>query len=374
MPFASRAVQVLRPALADHPRLRSALRRADEALARLRHSAAERIPALIRAEPRQLTIAVTAQCNLRCVGCRYGRDFMPGARLDLETVRLAMEDARAAGVHSVRLYGGEPLLHPDLPAMIAHGRALGLDVYVTTNGTLLERRIDELFEAGLRWLTLGFYGFDEQFDAYTQRPALRVPFERGLVAVRERCGERIEMQLNFVVVRPLATLETLEGAWELARRHDMFFHLDLFGYSVPFFTQGPDGELAFRPEDAPLLARLVERLIEMMHEDPRRFPHSEPFLRSVPDWVLKCADMRVPCDAYQLLWIGADGTVQLCDTAFPLGNLRERRLRDILFGEEHQRAARAGFRLECPNCNCKVDSRIRKHAPSWRKYSRGGGA
>ncbi|HVS17723.1 MAG TPA: radical SAM protein [Planctomycetota bacterium] len=374
MPFASRAAQFLKPGLAEHPRLRSALRRADETMGRLRHSAAQHVPALIRAQPRQLTIAITAQCNLRCVGCRYGRDFMPGARLPLDSVLLAMEDARAGGVHSVRLYGGEPLLHPDLPAMIAHGSALGLDVYVTTNGTLLERRIDELFEAGLRWLTLGFYGFDEQFDAYTQRPALRVPFERGLVAVRERCGDEIEMQLNYVVVRPLADMATLEGAWALAQRHDMHFHLDLFGYSVPFFTKGPDDALAFRPEDAPLLARMVERLVEMMHEKPERFPHSEPFLRSVPDWVLECEDMRVPCDAYELLWIGADGTVQLCDTAFPLGNIHERRLKDILFGPEHQRAARDGFQLKCPNCNCKVDSRIRKHAASWRKYSRTGDA
>lgn len=374
MPLVSRAAQVLRPALADYPRLRTALRRADEALGRLRHSAAQHVPALIRAQPRQLTIAVTAQCNLRCVGCRYGRDFMPGARLPLESVCLAMDDAHAGGVHSVRLYGGEPLLHPDLPAMIAHGRALGLDVYVTTNGTLLEQRIDELADAGLRRLTFGFYGFDEQFDTYTQRPALRAPFERGLQAVRERCGDSIEMQLNFVVVRPLADLATLEGAWELARRYDTFFHLDLFGYSIPFFSKGPEDALAFRPEDASLLARLVERLVEMLHENPERFPHSEPFLRSVPDWVLECADMRVPCDAYELLWIGADGTVQLCDTAFPLGNIHQRRLKDILFGPEHQQAARDGFQLKCPNCTCKVESRIRKHAPSWRKYSRAGGA
>ena len=30
----------------------------------------------------------------------------------------------------------------------------------------------------------------------------------------------------------------------------------------------------------------------------------------------------------KLVWIGADGSVQLCDVAFPLGNVNERRLRD----------------------------------------------
>ena len=79
--------------------------------------------------------------------------------------------------------------------------------------------------------------------------------------------------------------------------------------------------------------------------------------------------MRVPCDAYELLWIGADGTVQLCDAALPLGNIRERRLRDIMFTDTHRKAAQDGFRLNCPNCTCKVQSRIQKHAASVRRYA-----
>ena len=98
-------------------------------------------------------------------------------------------------------------------------------------------------------------------------------------------------------------------------------------------------------------------------------PHTERFLRSVPDWLLLGKDMRVPCDAYQLLWVGADGSVQLCDVAFPLGNLHAKRLSAILFGREHRQAARDGFALKCPNCTCKCDSRISKHAPSYRRYA-----
>src|SRR6185295_16184779 len=101
--------------------------------------------------------------------CRYGRDFMPGHQLALPMVRDLLDDAAEAGLWSVRLYGGEPLLHPDLPAMVAHARARGLQVYVTTNGLLLDRRIDELVDAGLRQLTIGFYGTGARYDAYVQR-------------------------------------------------------------------------------------------------------------------------------------------------------------------------------------------------------------
>ncbi|MCP5023693.1 MAG: radical SAM protein [bacterium] len=317
-----------------------------------------------------MSIAITATCNFRCVGCRYGRDFMVGEQLSLEVIRGVLDDARAAGVNTVRFYGGEPLLHKDLPAMVRHATDVGLDVYVTTNGVLLDSRADELVDAGLKWASLGFYGFEETFDKYTQRPGKHREFVDSIRAVRERHRDTLDLQLNYVVVRPLASREKLGRAWDFALEHDLYFHLDLYGYSVPFFARGPEDSLAFLPGDEPMLADLVECLLELRRLRPDRFPHAESFIRSIPDWVTLCEDMRVPCDAYQLLWLGADGSLQLCDTAFPLGNVNEKRLKDLVLNKKHAKAAQDGFLLNCPNCTCKVDSRIRRHGPSYRKYSR----
>src|SRR4051794_6661356 len=120
--------------------VREAFREADIRLTRLHHSLAARWPGLIRPNPKQLTVAVTSHCNLRCRGCHYGRGFMQGEQLDLATLRDALDDAWEAGVEIVRLYGGEPLLHKDLPAIVRHATDLGLRTYVTTNGTLLKLR------------------------------------------------------------------------------------------------------------------------------------------------------------------------------------------------------------------------------------------
>jgi cyclic pyranopterin phosphate synthase len=191
---------------------------------------------------------------------------------------------------------------------------------------------------------------------------------RGLEAVRARHGKAVSIQLNYVLLRPTTTPKALREAWEFAERFDLFFHLDLYGYSIPFFTDGPDRVVAFRPEDRPVVESVAAELVRLKEAHPERIPHAVEFLRSVPDWLLLGPDMRVPCDAYQLLWVGANGIVQLCDVTFPLGNLHERRLRDMLFGAEHRRACRDAFQLRCPNCTCKVDSRIRKHGPSMRRY------
>ncbi|QDV05042.1 Cyclic pyranopterin monophosphate synthase [Planctomycetes bacterium Poly30] len=372
MPNPSHAIRRLRPFLDEHPRLKQTLKNFDDGASRARGGLAAKFPGLIKPQPRQLTIAITAQCNFRCIGCRYGRDFMVGEQLSLDVVKGVLDDARDAGVNIVRFYGGEPLLHKDLHHMVRHAANLGLEVYVTTNAILLDRRADELVDAGLKWVSMGFYGFGETFDAYTQRPGKFEEFIESVTNVRARHRENLDVQLNYVVVRPLAGIDKLDEAWAFAVEHDLFFHLDLYGYSVPFFSRGPDDELAFLPGDEPMLKALVERLLELKAQRPDRFPHHEAFIRSIPDWVVQCEDMRVPCDAYQLLWIGADGSLQLCDTAFPLGNVNESRLKDLVFTDEHKRAARDGFALKCPNCTCKVDSRIRRHGPSWRRYNQPG--
>ena len=51
-------------------------------------------------------IAVTAQCNARCIGCRYGREFMHGSQLSLTKVQEVLEDAREARFAFIRFYGG----------------------------------------------------------------------------------------------------------------------------------------------------------------------------------------------------------------------------------------------------------------------------
>lgn len=362
------ALRRLRPLLDRHPRIKGALKSADDRLSVLRHSAAERVPALIRPAPRQLTIAITAQCNLSCYGCRYGRDFMLGEKLPYEVIEQVLEDARAAGFATVRFYGGEPMLHPDLARMIEKGVSLGLDTYITTNATLLRKKADELFAAGLRWMTMGFYGVGEDYGDYTKRPALYDKMREGVAYVRDTYGDELAMQLNWVVTSRSCNLEALHEAWEFAREFNMYFHLDLVGETIPFFINGEAERLGFDESRREAIAPVIDELLRLHEEHPGRIPHSRAFLRSVPDWLILGVDMKVPCDAYQLVWIGADGSVKLCDVHFDLGNVHETRLKDLLFTPEHKQACRDGFKLKCPNCTCKIDSRIRKHGASLKKY------
>lgn len=328
-------------------------------------------PSLIRARTEKITIAITAHCNLRCKGCKYGRDFMPGAQLPLETVRLLLEDAAAAKVPAVRLYGGEPLLHPDVVEMVKISNDLGVGCYMTTNALILDKKIVALHAAGLRKVTIGYYGQDGAFDDYVQRPGRYARLLESLENTRALFGpDELDIQMNFLLSRRSANLAAVNEMVDFANRFQASIHIDIVHYSLPYFDEGEDRELQFREEDRPAVDLVINHLLQLKIANPKLFTESATAIAAFADWALKQEAMRIPCDARKLLWVGADGSVMLCYVTFPLGNLHETRLSEILYTQAHHQAARDAFQLDCPNCHCEAASRVEKHAPSFRKYSR----
>lgn len=367
MHFRSRVHHWLSP-LRRYPAIWDQLRAFDLRIDRGRQATARVLPVLVRPTPLRLQVAITAFCNLRCIGCRYGRDFMPNSELPLRIVEQLLGDASDAGVREVRLYGGEPLLHRDLPRMIERTIELGMLPWVTTNAILLAERIGELHAAGLRQITVGYYGTGAGYDAYVQRKNRYARLEAGFAAVRERYGMDVRLRINWLLTRPSCSLADLEAACAFAERYDAEIQVDLVHYSLPYFSEGPDRMLQFREEDRPAIDAVVSELVRRKEQHPQRFRQSIAGLRSIPEWLLLGPAMRVPCDSHEMLWVGADGTVQQCYVTFPLGNLYQQPLRELLFTEAHRRAARDSFALNCPNCHCNFDRRIDKDGPSFARY------
>jgi cyclic pyranopterin phosphate synthase len=360
---------LLEPIYRDSPTLKRGLRALEARMDQVRTVAWERFPALIRPDPRLIYLSVTANCNLRCKGCRYGRDFMAAQQLPLQLVREVLEDSKACDFEIVRLYGGEPLVHKQIAEIVEYCTRLQLRTYLTTNGMLLKKKIDDLYAAGLRRISVGFYGVSEDYDRYVQRKDRFARLEEGIAHVRERYGDKVSLQLNWLLMRPTCTVDSVRRTWEFAERYRMPIFVNLIHYSLPYFTEGDDRELQFTEADRPEIERIVAELLSLQSRRPELLPMSPTVLRSIPDWLTKGPAMRVPCDRHRLIWVGADGTVQMCYVQFKLGNLYDTRLKDMLFTEAHRRAARDAFALNCPNCHCGYDSRTLAHPPTRRSYA-----
>jgi molybdenum cofactor biosynthesis enzyme MoaA len=365
----TKITSLLLPTLRKHPLLKALAKTSDSYYDLVRHTTATLVPHTIRPDPQEIYITLTANCNLRCVGCKYGRDFMPGAQLPFTLVRELLEDCQRFGIRSIRLYGGEPLLYKELTRVVEYAVNLGLHPWLTTNGILLKDKIDDLYAAGLRTVSIGFYGTDEQYNSYVQRAGKYEQMKRGVAYLRERYGMNIHLTIGWLLMRPTCNFDAVREMWSFAELYSAPVVVSLIHYSLPYFTEGPDGELQFRGEDRADIEEVVAELIRLKRLRPEMMRQSLMSLRSIPDWLLKGPEMKVPCDRYRLLWVGANGVVQMCYVTFVLGNLHENRLSQMLFSQKHQEAARDAFQLKCPNCHCSYPKRIESHLPSHLRYS-----
>jgi len=82
---------------------------------------------------------ITNKCNLKCKHCAV-ESKKSSALQNLEKYFKALESMEEAGVDTVYLSGGEPLLFDYLYDLIDYGKRLGLEITIGTNGTLLNER------------------------------------------------------------------------------------------------------------------------------------------------------------------------------------------------------------------------------------------
>lgn len=118
-------------------------------------------------------VEITNICNMNCSFC-HGHSRAP-RRMTKEEFSLILD--KLAG-HTNYIYYhlmGEPLTHPELPSFLQMAKESGFKSIITTNGTLLAKRGDELIRAGLHKVNLSLHSFengsDADFEAYIKGTA-----------------------------------------------------------------------------------------------------------------------------------------------------------------------------------------------------------
>jgi cyclic pyranopterin phosphate synthase len=122
-----------------------------------------------------LRVSLTDRCNLRCTYCLPEKArFAKEAASSAEIMALTEAVVTQAGVHKIRLTGGEPTLCDDLLEHVRHAKSLVPLVGMTSNGLLLEPLLSSLKQAGLDRLNISLDGLNaEDFQIVTRRRGLR---------------------------------------------------------------------------------------------------------------------------------------------------------------------------------------------------------
>jgi len=155
---------------------------------------------------RDLRISVTDRCNFRCVYCMpkevYGRDHRFLDRRELLTFEEIARVARVfveGGVRKIRITGGEPLVRRDVERLIAQLSALGVDLTLTTNGSLLPQKAQALTDAGLTRVTVSLDALDDAtFRALND---VDFPVDRVLEGIQAAHDAGLPVKVNAVIKR-----------------------------------------------------------------------------------------------------------------------------------------------------------------------------
>jgi len=168
-------------------------------------------------------VYMTGGCNLACKHCYINPAFQSnggtGGHLDYELFKLAIEEGLPLGLQSVKLTGGEPLLHPDFVKFVELIRENKLSLTVETNGTLLTPELARYLKekSTLRYISISLDGATpETHDLFR---GVIGSFHKALQGVRFLVEVGIRPQLimsiylgNQIEIESLVMLAQSEGA------------------------------------------------------------------------------------------------------------------------------------------------------------------
>ena len=360
--------------------------------------------------PTFLQLRVTNLCNLRCKMCGqwgdtgiYRSDGFSASATDGETERarireliglsrqlsladyVTLLDEVAAWKPIVSLFGGEPLLYPDVLPLVREVKARGLTCTIITNGGRLETYARELVEAGIDSIAVSIDGPPDvhnrirgKSDSF-QKAAAGV---RAVAEARRSLGVSTPMLLAILPITEL-NLDAMAPALEALRA----LPLDTINVGLRWFIPGNVGadyervmreEFGIRAEswkgfdfDAASIpatrGRQLAEVVRLLKGLRRRrlldSSLGKPWVSFVPDVPAE----RVPeyfsdfsqtfghnlCPvAWYFAQVEPDGEVCFCGD-FPdyfIGNVRRQSFREIWTGEKAQKFREKLAREPLPIC------------------------
>ena len=115
-------------------------------------------------------VEITNVCNLSC-------SFCPGTKraprtMTAEEFALVLDRLRGHVSYVYLHVMGEPLLHPQLAELMSLADGRGMKICITTNGTLLKKRADELLAAkNLHKISISLHSFEGNGRALSEEQA-----------------------------------------------------------------------------------------------------------------------------------------------------------------------------------------------------------
>lgn len=150
---------------------------------------------------RSLRVSLTAACNYACDYCVPAGSVLkpsPNALDGADLMRLVGLLDRVLDLKKIRLTGGEPLIAPNLSAVLAGLRAHQSEISLTTNGQFLGRHVDALKAAGCKRINVSLDSMD---PVVFKTMAKAGDLESVLSGIEAALAVGMKVKLNTVPMR-----------------------------------------------------------------------------------------------------------------------------------------------------------------------------
>jgi len=219
----------------------------------------QRYPLVLMLEP-------LFRCNLSCAGC--GKIDYPD---DILNRRLRAAECLAAsdecGAPVVSISGGEPLIHEEMPQIVAGLIKRKKFVYLCTNGLLLKARFGDYAPSPYLTISVHLDGNRDKHDALTRRGV----YDSAVEAIRLACSKGFRVTVNCTLYAGMA-------AEEIADFFDFVMTLGVEGITVSpgyRYAQAPQKEMFLEQTQSKDLFR---KILKLGKGRKWRFNHSALFL------------------------------------------------------------------------------------------------
>lgn len=309
--------------------------------------------------PIYVEISPVSFCNHRCVFC--GLDFAQDEKHQLETEVICerLVEMGNLGVKSVMFAGeGEPLLHPGLDKMVVTAKKSGVDVSITTNGSVGRQELWTALIPNLSWLRFSV-------DAGSQATYSRVhgvgdsAFTKTLESIRQALKVREESAAPCTIGVQFLLIK--DNISDIEQAIHTFGGMGVDYLSFKPYSEHPQ---MLNKTQFTYTKKTVTDIDQRVRQNQRKYRTRLIFRKEATDTYAEGRKAFSQCCALPFWgYISSKGDFYTCsvflnDDRFKIGNIHTEDMQSILFGERRRESVYYGRNELAVGRECRVNCRM----------------
>jgi hopanoid biosynthesis associated radical SAM protein HpnH len=123
-------------------------------------------------------------CNLTCTGCGRIREYSQTIKEKL-TLRECLDSVDEAGAPIISICGGEPMIYPEIGALVRGILRRRKHIYLCTNGMFIKKKLHEFRPTGRFFFNVHLDGLEETHDRAVERKGVFASAVEGIRAAKK---------------------------------------------------------------------------------------------------------------------------------------------------------------------------------------------